>query len=363
MSKRKKVALGLSGGVDSSVSAKILLDLGYQVTAVYLNCFNEPGCRSDEDRQDALKVALSLGLTFQSLDFQAEYRQKVLDYLYQSYRRGETPNPDLLCNREIKFGLFYDWALAQDFDLVATGHYARIKNKKLYTAQDKIKDQTYFLALVAPAKWERTLFPVGKYTKKQVRALAQKWQLPTAAKKDSTGMCFVGEVSWRNFLNRKIKRRSGPVIWRRHGQQTVVGEHEGAAFYTLGQRHGFKLHQNQTRMPVLYVLGKDLVTNELWVGERQQLLSTNLTLKISPALMPALTQVIGDKYQSSLLKVRIRHQGELVPIKQITMRAQSVQIDLTEAVFAPSPGQFAVFYQSDPDVNMDYYCLGAGVII
>jgi tRNA-specific 2-thiouridylase len=358
--RKKRVALGISGGVDSAVCAQILRDSGYAVTGVYLECYRGMGCRGDEDRQDALSVALHLGLPFQSLDFRAEYRQKVLDYMEKSYQRGETPNPDLLCNREIKFGLFADWARKQNFDLVATGHYARIKNGRLYTARDQVKDQTYFLGLVAGEQWVRVLFPVGNYLKSEVRALARKWDLPVAEKKDSTGVCFVGEVGLRDFLGQKIAQRPGAVIRLEKGKKMVIGEHDGAAFFTLGQRHGFRLKQNQTQMPALYVVGKDLKNNELFVGERAELLSTRLSVICSPALPAALESALSGQSKKLPLLVRIRHQGELIPIQTLKTRGEKIEIELAQKVFAPSPGQFAVFYERDSEDKDNYFCLGAG---
>jgi len=209
--KRKKVALGLSGGVDSAVSAWLLREQGYEVIGVFMECYHEDGCRSDEDRQDALKVAMQLQIPFQSLDFRSEYKQKVLDYFYTSYQAGKTPNPDMACNREIKFGLFYQWAMKNGFDYLATGHYARVELKAeekkvlLYTPVDKKKDQTYFLALVAEDKWSKVLFPLGEKTKKQVRAMAHELKLGVANKKESMGVCFVGDLPMRDLLSGQIK--------------------------------------------------------------------------------------------------------------------------------------------------------------
>jgi tRNA-specific 2-thiouridylase len=353
---KKKVALGLSGGVDSSVCAQLLLNKGYEVTGVYLECYREPGCRTDEDRQDALTIAQQLSIPFLSLDYRLEYRQNIINYIYKSYQSGMTPNPDLICNREVKFGLFYSWALAHGFDFIATGHYARLKNNQLYTALDPKKDQTYFLALVPHLKWERVLFPIGHYQKTQVRALARQWHLPVADKKDSTGICFIGKVGMRDFLRHKIPSRPGPIIRFVDKQKKIIGQHDGLSYYTLGQRHGFALKQIDPQTPALYVLAKNEAENELIVGEKSALNKKTLILKQSQGI-DIFTQKPHQLY------IRIRHQGELTAVSSFTkLSNHCLQVSLKKSVFAPSPGQFAVFYRRDVSHPNHYFCLGAGII-
>lgn len=358
---RKKVALGLSGGVDSAVSAKLLLEQGYDVTGVYLECYRETGCRADGDRQDALAVALDLGIPFLSLDFREVYRQKVLAYFYQSYQAGQTPNPDLLCNLEVKFGPFYDWAVGNGFDFVATGHYARIKNQKLYTAADKNKDQTYFLALVEQKKWAKIIFPLGDYQKTQVRRLAEKWHLSVANKPDSTGVCFVGEMSLSDLLSSKVTSQVGPVVRLTKGSSgeayQVIGEHRGVQFYTIGQRHGFKITLMDDHAPQYYVIGKDVKHNRLIVGEREAALSQKFTIKKS------VTKTWLKSVDFSQVFVRVRHQGEILSGKISPGKSGTLQVTLAKPVFGLSPGQFAVFYQVDPDDEANFFCLGAAALV
>lgn len=350
----QKVALGLSGGVDSAVSAKLLIDQGFQVTGVYLECYREVGCRADADRQDALQVALDLKIPFVSLDLRKIYQEKVLAYFYQSYQEGRTPNPDLLCNLEIKFGPFYDWALKNGFEAVATGHYARIKDKKLYTAQDKFKDQTYFLALVNQEKWSRVIFPIGELEKSQVRTLARQYELKVADKEDSTGVCFIGEVGLRDFLGLQLKETKGKVVRKdTQGNLEEIGEHQGVAFYTIGQRHGFKITKMTKETPQYFVIEKKVKENLLIVGEKEACYRQKILVKNLSANIPNLGEIW----------VRLRHQGEILPGKiSPTTNQQFWQLDLAKPVFGLSPGQFAVFYQQDEKKD-DYFCLGAAEII
>src|SRR3990167_4435187 len=202
----KKVAVGLSGGVDSSVSAYLLKKQGYEVTGVYMQCWDSKadGCRAEEDRADAVKVASRIEIPFLTLDFRAEYKQKVIEYFYKSYEEGLTPNPDILCNKEIKFGLFMDWAIKEGFDFVATGHYARIKNNTLMRGVDNTKDQSYFLYLLNKEQLKKIIFPLGEMRKIEVRKIAKKVGLQNFNKPDSMGICFIGEVDIKEQLKKII---------------------------------------------------------------------------------------------------------------------------------------------------------------
>ncbi len=363
----KKVALGLSGGVDSSVSALLLQAAGYEVIGVYLECYREAGCATEKERDEALAVALSLNIKFVSLDFRAQYRQKVLDYFYQQYQRGLTPNPDVLCNAEIKFGLFYDWALQQGFDFLATGHYARLKTKikgnkekkYLYTAVDKDKDQTYFLALVGKEKWEKVIFPVGELTKTAVRELARQKNLPTANKKDSTGICFIGEKDIKDFLGLKVPKRPGIIKY----QDKKIGWHQGAAFYTIGQRHGLNIEAITNNMPALFVIKKEMKNNILHVGEKKDCYRQKFSVLVTEKLKKRLRD-LNNKEQEKVF-VRVRHLGELLPSKigQLNERSKEVLVKLTKPAFALAAGQFAVFYLEDEENQGNYYCLGGGEIV
>lgn len=351
--KKATVAVGLSGGVDSALSAALLKQAGYRVTGVYLECYRENGCRSDQDRQDALAVALHLGIPFQSLDFRGVYKEKVLAYFYQRYQQGDTPNPDLLCNREIKFGLFANWAQQQGFDHLATGHYAAIKQGRLHTSVDTKKDQSYFLSLVAPAIWQRVIFPLNQLTKQQVRQKARDLGLPNSDKKDSMGICFVGKVAMRDFLQDKVQASPGEVVLQVDGKKKVVGEHRGLPFYTLGQRHGFDLRLSTTNAPAYYVQAKDWQRNQLLIADKAALMTKQFSFQALSLNFTQALCALGDKK----LLVRIRHQGKLVPVVGLSKS----RVVLAQALFAPASGQFAVFYQRDVDGG--YYCLGAGEIV
>src|SRR5690349_17817635 len=254
-----KVYVGMSGGVDSSVTAALLKQQGYDVIGVYMKNWSEdlPGmvCPWKEDYQDAKRVAVQLDIPFKMYDFQTEYRQKVVDYMIAEYQAGRTPNPDIMCNQEVKFKVFLEAALADGADIIATGHYSATKDGQLLMAADTAKDQTYFLYRVTQSALEKTLFPLGEMTKPEVRAKAEAFGLATAAKKDSQGICFVGKVGIKDFLQQYITAEPGDIVDKVTGK--VVGRHEGAIFYTFGQRHGLGVGGG---LPY-YVVAKDMAKN------------------------------------------------------------------------------------------------------
>src|SRR3989344_4537515 len=239
----KKVYVGLSGGVDSSVTAALLKEQGYDVTGVFMKNWTKdlPGfpCPWKDDYQDAKRVAVQLDIPFKVYDFQTKYKQLVVDYMIDEYKAGRTPNPDIVYNQEVKFKLFLNAALKDGADLIATGHYARVNKIRgrvfyLQTAKDKDKDQTYFLYRVSEEALSKSLFPIGEFTdKKQVRAFAKKFGLVTAAKKDSQGICFVGQVGIKEFQSQYVKTKPGKII---DESGKIIGQHDGAIFYTIGQR-------------------------------------------------------------------------------------------------------------------------------
>lgn len=376
MSKKIKVALGLSGGVDSAVSAYLLKQQGYDITAVYLECWNMPGCRAEQDRQDALKVALQLQIPFQVLDFKQEYKEKVMSYFVDEYRAGRTPNPDVLCNQVIKFGLFYDWAMKNDFTHIATGHYAQtdnlqIKNKAmpaLLSAKDLHKDQTYFLHQIKQQQLEHILFPVGHLLKKEVRDLAHKNNLHVADKRDSVGICFVGDINVHEFLKEKLGENSGEVVTV-NGDK--VGTHFGLWFYTIGQRKGFTINTNKIKektnwidksgnLPSLYVIKKIPERNQLVVGPKPQTETKKFTINKLYKINP---KINWDKLK---IKVRIRHTGKLVDCL-IKNKGKKIAVVTKQSLQGIASGQFAVFYtqatQLDQDQKAKYICLGGGTII
>jgi tRNA-specific 2-thiouridylase len=345
----KTVYVGLSGGVDSSVAAALLKQQGYNVVGVYMKNWTQdlPGlpCPWKDDFQDAKRVAVQLGIDFKVYDFQKQYQQKVVEYMLEGFRAGLTPNPDIMCNQEIKFKLFLDVAFNDGADLIATGHYARTKNGRLFTAKDANKDQTYFLYRVKKEALRRTIFPLGDLTKPEVRQLAKKFKLATADKKESMGICFVGKVGIKDFLKQYISEKPGPII---NQKQEIIGQHDGATFYTIGQRHGLEVGGG---LPY-YVVGKDMKKNEVYVttdlqDERLWSNSINLTS----------VHWIGDEPKTEQkLVVRTRHRSKLIPLKTLKqVKGSNWTAKLGEEVRALTPGQSAVFYSGEE-------CLGGGIV-
>jgi tRNA-specific 2-thiouridylase len=347
----KKVYVGLSGGVDSSVTAALLKNAGYDVTCVYMKNWSQdiPGfeCPWKEDYQDAKRVAVKLDLPLKVYDFEKQYRRSVVDYMIDGYKSGITPNPDIMCNQEIKFKLFLETALSDGADMIATGHYARVKNSHLMTAKDEIKDQTYFLYRMSPQALTKVLMPIGDYLKPEVRKLASELDLPTADKKDSQGICFIGKVGIKEFLLHELGPQPIGDIVDDKGQ--VIGKHDGAIFYTIGQRHGLDVGGG---LPY-YVTNKDMDKNEVYV-------TTNLNsdglwhdqLKLSKFHFTYPGYDLPSK-----LKVRTRYRAKLVDCK-LTVNKDTDQavVTLEEPIRAITAGQSAVFYDND-------YCIGGGIVV
>jgi tRNA-specific 2-thiouridylase len=382
----KKVAVGISGGVDSAVAALLLKEQGYDVTAVHLYCWppkseiekdgltreewiKKNGCRADEDRSFALKTALELSIPFKVLDFSEEYNQKVIKYFYDEYEAGRTPNPDVMCNSEIKFGLFLNWALDNGFDYIATGHYAKLVNPlvneiarpgtprndvdvKLMIPADKHKDQTYFLWKLTRRELEHTLFPLGELPKNEVRERAEKAKLSVAKRKDSQGICFVGNVEAREFLARRLKENPGKVL-DNHGEK--IGKHDGVWFYTIGQRGGWEITPSAQRKfaengvtPVFYVVAKDAKKNILTVAEEGEAGGDQFEVS-------EINKISKTKWNLDHLIVRIRHGGELIGARGMETK-EGLLVILDKEIRGIASGQSAVFYSEDGE------CLGGGVI-
>ncbi|MFH1790083.1 MAG: tRNA 2-thiouridine(34) synthase MnmA [bacterium] len=268
MQKKQKILVAVSGGVDSAVSAAILVRQGFDVSGAYMiNYDDKSECWRNEYR-DALRVCAKINIPLLKLDFCSQYEKEVLNRMFKSYRQYKTPNPDILCNKYIKFSAWQKKALDLGFDKLATGHYAcvkKIKNEyQLRIPKDKIKDQTYFLCQLNQKQLKNAIFPLCGYTKKQVRAIARQYELPNADKKESMGICFVGKVDMRSFLQKKIKSKVGRIKMSKTGE--VIGEHQGLPFYTIGQRHiGSSLLKKNNSEP-LYIIKKDKIKNEIIVG-------------------------------------------------------------------------------------------------
>jgi len=337
----------MSGGVDSSLTAALLCEQGYRVTGVYMKNWTQdlPGmkCPWADDLADAKRVAVQLDIDLKVFDFETEYRDMVVQYMIDEYKLGRTPNPDIMCNQEVKFKLFLDAALADGADMIATGHYAQTKAGKLLRAVDDNKDQTYFLYRVSSAALSKALFPLGGYTKPQVRQMAEARGLYTAGKKDSQGICFVGKIGIKDFLSQYVTITPGDI--KDITSMQSVGRHDGAIFYTLGQRHGLDIGGG---LPY-YVVGKNMDKNEVYV-------TTNLN---DPSLWPkqiSLTHMhwIGEPYTGNRVEVRVRHRAPLAPAT-LSIQGLDAKIELDEAIRAVTPGQSVVLYADDE-------CLGGGIV-
>lgn len=306
---KKKVYVAMSGGVDSSVSAALLQKAGYDVVGVYMRQWSPKvlgtSCMWKQDRQDAMLVCAKLGIPFLTWDFAKEYEKQVGKYMIDSYKKGITPNPDVMCNKVIKFGLFFDRAIKEGADFVATGHYARssLSNKffsdKLLKAKDKNKDQTYFLYTLKQKQLSRIIFPVGDLTKPEVRVLAKKFGLENAEKKDSQGVCFVGPLNMKNFLKSYIKPKKGKIILLHNNK--VIGSHDGAYYYTIGQRHGLDIKDGSGPY---FVVKKDIKKNVIYVGTEKDLFSKKVKF-VKPSWIAKSPQFPAK------VKAQIRYRGVL----------------------------------------------------
>jgi tRNA-specific 2-thiouridylase len=342
-----KVYVGMSGGVDSSLTAALLKEQGYDVTGVYMKNWTQdlPGMRCPwaDDLADAKRVAVQLGIDFKVFDFEKEYKQKVVDYMIEEYQLGRTPNPDIMCNQEVKFRLFLDAALEDGADMIATGHYAQVENGVLKRAVDGNKDQTYFLYRVTHEALEKTLFPLGGYTKPEVREMARARGLFTAGKKDSQGICFVEQIGIREFLSEYVQTKPGKIVEKETGK--VLGHHDGAIFYTLGQRHGLDVGGG---LPY-YVVGKDMDKNEVYV-------TTDLNDEALWRQEIRLTGVhwISNQPHTGSCEVRIRHRAPLVQA-ELKLEGSGAILRLSEPQRAVTAGQSAVLYNEGT-------CLGGGIV-
>lgn len=345
----KTVYVGLSGGVDSSVSAALLKEAGYTVVGVYMQNWTQDiggvECPWKQDLADAKAVAAKLDIPVKVFDFQKEYKAQVVDYMLAEYQAGRTPNPDVMCNQEIKFKLFYEAAKADAADLIATGHYARVSDGQLLRATDDNKDQTYFLYRISEEALKDTLFPVSDYTKPEIRELAAKFDLPTAKKPDSQGICFVGEVGMREFLNQYIETTPGDIILQATG--AVLGQHDGAVYYTTGQRHGLGIGGGKP----YYVIRKDMASNTVFVTDNKD----DLNLESDTFQISDYSWINEEPEEGKTYQVRTRHRAELIDCT-LEKTANGYQVKMVKPERAITPGQSAVVYDNQ-------VCLGGGFIV
>ena len=351
----KTVVVGMSGGVDSSVSAYLLKKQGFNVIGLFMkNWQSEPGevCTSEIDFKDASEVCDMLDIPLHKANFSDDYWDRVFKQFLSEHEKGRTPNPDILCNREIKFKSFYDYALKIGADFIATGHYAKVENDrgeaKLYRSKDIDKDQTYFLHEVSSKEFSKTIFPLSDIYKSEVRDIARELNLNIHSKKDSVGICFVGEKNLRDFLNRFIKFKKGNIL---NTDNEIVGEHNGSILYTIGQRQGLGIGgiKDKDELP-WYVYGKNISKNEIYVcqGVDNQLLYTeNITLD----KIHWINDLKEFKHLDCLVQIRHRHK----PVKCIIEFNKGFRVMFDEEIRGVAPGQSAVFYK-------DNLCLGGGVI-
>ena len=349
----RTVFVGLSGGVDSAVSAALLKQQGYDVVGVFIKIWQPEfiECTWKEDRLDAMRVAAALQIPFREIDLSEQYKEKVVKDMLANYAGGVTPNPDVLCNRYIKFGDFADWAFASGADFIATGHYSRVEkgngNTALLRGTDSEKDQSYFLHRIPDNVLERTIFPIGGMMKRDVRELAKRLRLPNAARPDSQGLCFVGDITLKEFLSRFITIASGPVV---DMKGKTIGTHDGAALYTIGQRHGFSVRTSKGATATHYVVEIDAAANTVRVSEhKHDAAKDSVVLEdihwIGEAPQLPFQASVEVRYHSAPVRARIESSGN--GVRAIFHEPQIV-----------SPGQSLVIY----DVVSGEQCHGGGVI-
>lgn len=356
---KQKVVVGLSGGVDSSVSAWLLKQAGYEVTGLFMKNWEDDDdseyCSSRQDFIDASSVADVIGIDIEAVNFAKEYKERVFSNFLREYSAGRTPNPDVLCNAEIKFRAFLDHAMAMGADLIATGHYARVRRTEdgrteLLRGLDPLKDQSYFLHRLSQEQISRVLFPVGEMLKTDVRRIAAEIGLPNARKKDSTGICFIGERPFREFLSRYLPTEPGQI---RIPDGTIVGEHVGLSFYTLGQRKGIGIGgmHDSTGEP-WFVAKKDLATNTLWIcqGHDHPWLLSHEIQAVDPSWISG---EAPDLSEPVTVKTRYRQADGPCRVEYVSEKKFTLCFD--EPQWAATPGQSAVLYRGD-------VCLGGGFI-
>lgn len=359
--KKKTVVLGMSGGVDSSVSAYLLKEQGYNVIGLFMKNWQEEdsSCSSEKDFEDVVSVCAKLEIPYYTINFMEEYKEKVFSSMLKDFEKGLTPNPDILCNQEIKFKLFFEKALKFDADFLATGHYARTENGKLFKGLDPNKDQTYFLSTIQKNVLDRVLFPVGSILKKEVKEIAEKLGLDVAHKKESMGICFIGKRDFRPFLQKYLEKKIGPIQTL---EGKTIGEHEGVIFYTIGQRKGLKI--GGAPFPY-YVCKKDVEKNILYVVQKEHhpALYADMLIATSPTWIDEIP-LINKPIKA---KIRYRQQDQPVVIEKI--ENDTIGVKFKNPVRAATLGQTIVFYDEEEclggatiqEIGPSYYDQGASI--
>lgn len=354
----KKVVVGMSGGVDSSVAAILLKNEGFEVIGLFMRnwdaslnndfngnpTLNQNICPQEQDYNDAIEVCEKIGIPLHRVDFVKEYWDYVFTYFLDELKRGRTPNPDIMCNKYIKFDMFVKEALKLGADYIATGHYARISDGKLLRGVDSNKDQTYFLSQLSKEQLKNVLFPIGDLEKKEVREIAKKYDLITASKKDSTGICFIGERNFKQFLTNYLPNIPGNIIDIETNK--LLGTHVGLMYYTIGQRKGLNLGGNDNR---LFVVGKDLTKNILYVCNGEE----NEYLYSTSCIVEMVNWLGNEKLEKCTAKFRYRQQDN--PVELEFLDDNNILVKYEQGVKAVTPGQACVFYSNDE-------CLGGGII-
>ncbi|MCY8504896.1 tRNA 2-thiouridine(34) synthase MnmA [Bacillus atrophaeus] len=354
--KNTRVVVGMSGGVDSSVSALLLKEQGYDVIGIFMKNWDDTDengvCTATEDYNDVIRVCNQIGIPYYSVNFQKKYWDKIFTYFLDEYKSGRTPNADVMCNKEIKFKAFLEHALSLGADYLATGHYARIEKTndgaKLLRGLDKNKDQTYFLNQLSYEQLQKVMFPIGSMDKSEVREIAKRAHLATATKKDSTGLCYIGERNFKEFLSNYLPAQPG-IIETIEGQ--AIGKHDGLMYYTIGQRHGLGIGGAGDPW---YVIGKDLKRNILYAGqglENEKLYSTSI-VAINMSWVSGLPK---NKLFQCSAKFRYRQPDNNVTVELLDKNNNEAKVTFHNPIRAITPGQAVVFYEGEE-------CLGGGTI-